>query len=240
MKPKRALGQNFFINKNLGDHIINTLVKSNSKGVLEIGPGLGFFTERLIKVFNDLIVVEKDNALAKNLQLLFPNIRVINEDFLDLELDTFKDITYFGSLPYNVSKPIIKKIIQSNTFKNPAYFIIQKEVAEKYIYIRPYNILSLTTAIYADVKKLLDISPSSFKPQPNVESSLVVFYPKKEIFGKYAELEKLITMAFKQPRKTLKNNLKGTKYINLEGFESARAEELSLDNYISILLNNSC
>ncbi len=240
MKAKKSLGQNFFINKNLGDHIVNKVVENSSDTVLEIGPGLGFFTERLTKYFKKVIVVEKDNELAQNLKSLFPEIEVINSNFLDLDISIFNNITYFGSLPYNVSKPIIKQIISSESFVNPSYFIIQREVAEKYIYKKPYSILSLTAAIYADIERFFNISPDSFRPQPNVNSSFVCFKPKEENIENKKELEKLIQIAFKQPRKNLKNNLKGSKYENIDSeIALRRAEELSLDYYKMILSKSS-
>jgi 16S rRNA (adenine1518-N6/adenine1519-N6)-dimethyltransferase len=240
MKAKKSLGQNFFINKNLGDYIVNKVTENSSDTVLEIGPGLGFFTERLIKHFKKVIAVEKDNQLAQNLESLFPEIEVINSNFLDLDISKFNNITYFGSLPYNVSKPIIKQIITSESFTNPSYFIIQREVAEKYLYKKPYSILSLTTAIYADIERLFNISPDSFRPQPNVNSSFVCFKPNKEEIGNKKELEKLIQIAFKQPRKNLKNNLKGSKYEDIDsGIALRRAEELSLDDYKRILSKSS-
>lgn len=236
MKAKKSLGQNFFVNKNLGDHITNIVGENSSDTVVEIGPGLGFFTERLVKLFKNVIVIEKDTDLANNLSLLYPNIQVLNRDFLELDLKEFKDVTYFGSLPYNVSKPIIKKIIESESFKHPAYFIIQKEVAEKYIYKKPYNILSLTTNIYADVNKLFNISPDSFKPQPNVNSSFVSFVPKNTVLKNSKELETLIKISFRQPRKSLRNNLKGSKYANIQSeYLNKRAQELSLVEFSEIL-----
>ncbi|MFA5622637.1 MAG: 16S rRNA (adenine(1518)-N(6)/adenine(1519)-N(6))-dimethyltransferase RsmA [Candidatus Dojkabacteria bacterium] len=238
MKAKRSLGQNFFINKNLGEHIVKKVSEGNSKCVVEIGPGLGFFTEKLIPLFEKVIVVEKDSILAENLKLRFPEIEVINTDFLDLELEDIYTGSFicFGSLPYNVSKPIIRKIVESKNFLQPAYFIIQKEVAQKYIYQKPYNILSLTTNIYAKVEKLFDISPDSFRPKPNVNSSFISITPNREIVSNMKELETLIQISFKQPRKNLKNNLKGSKYENIDSkYQVMRPADLSLDDYKEIL-----
>lgn len=241
MKAKKSLGQNFFVNKNLKNHIVNKVLENETKSVVEIGPGLGSFTEDLVANFEHVIVVEKDIALANDLKLRFPKIEVITGDFLDLDLNIFKekDFTYFGSLPYNVSKPIIRKIIEHKTFTNKAFFIIQKEVAEKYIYKKPYNILSLTTAIYADFNKYFDISPDSFRPKPNVNSSFVSFTPNDMNIKNIENLEQLIHHAFKQPRKNLKNNLRNSVYFDLIGkFFNLRPAELSLNEYIEILNNH--
>jgi len=237
MKAKRSLGQNFFINSNLGDYIINTVKQEESSSVVEIGPGTGFFTQRLIQNFKDITVVEKDTQLANTLKSQYPNIQVINEDFLSLDLEIFnKDCIYFGSLPYNVSKPIVRRIIESENFNKKSFFIVQKEVAEKYIYKEPYSTLSLTTNIYAKTKKILDISPDSFRPRPNVNSSLISFIPIEREIKEKKRLEELISLSFKQPRKNLYNNLKGSKYANgCIPFKTYRPAQLDLDTYIEIL-----
>lgn len=238
MKTKKSLGQNFFVNENLGNYILDRIVENNIDTVVEIGPGLGFFTKKLIRKFKKVIVVEKDFKLAEDLYSLYPQITVLNTDFLDLDLNDISPnkVIYFGSLPYNVSKPIIRKIITDKTFTNSAYFLIQKEVAEKYMYKMPYNILSLTTNIYADFKKEFNISPDSFRPKPKIVSSFVSFSPKERPDIQIVELEELIKESFKYPRKNLKNNLKGTKYINNIGtLGNMRPAQLSLDDYISII-----
>jgi len=238
MKAKKSLGQNFFVNKNLRDHIVDRVLENKTKYLVEIGPGLGFFTERFVEDFENVIVVEKDIVLANDLKVRFPSIEVISGDFLDLDLNIFeeKDITYFGSLPYNVSKPIVRKIIESKSFRNNSFFIIQKEVAEKYIYKKPYNTLSLTTSIYANFKREFDISPDSFRPKPNVNSSFVSFSPKEGNMEDTKGLEELIHLAFKQPRKNLKNNLRKTRYEDLiDIYSNLRPAELSLEEYLEIL-----
>lgn len=241
MKAKKSLGQNFFINKNLGEYISKILSKIECDSVVEIGPGMGFFTDILVKNFENVTVVEKDDSLAQNILDTYQGVTVVNDDFLKLELASVanQDSCFFGSLPFNVSKPIIKKIIQSQYFVNESIFIIQKEVADKYIYKEPYSVLSLTTAIYANCKKILDISPESFKPKPKVVSSLISFTPNPQLFENRDHLEKLIFTSFKQPRKNLKNNLKGSPFSNIsEEYLTKRAAQLSLDDYVAILKNS--
>ncbi len=238
MKAKKSLGQNFFINENLSRYILDRIDNNNIDTVVEIGPGLGFFTKKLIERFKNIIVIEKDFELAQNLQREYPQITVINEDFLEIDLKdiTKKDVIYFGSLPYNVSKPIIRKIVTDSSFVHSGYFIVQKEVAEKYLYRKPYNILSLTTNIYSNVKKEFDISPASFRPQPKVTSALISFTKKERYKIDNKELEELIKSAFKQPRKSLRNNLKNTKYRDrIDEYTDRRPAELSLEEYISLL-----
>lgn len=237
MKVKKSLGQNFFVNANLRKYILERLEAPSIRSVVEIGPGLGFFTEKLVEMFTDVTIIEKDRELARNLKLRFPNISVIEADFLDINLDTLKKKNlYFGSLPYNVSKAIIRKVVQHKSFSEKALFIVQKEVGEKYIYKEPYNILSLTTHIYANTKKEFDIAPDSFRPKPKVTSSLISLTPNKIEDIQIEKLEELIKLSFRQPRKNLRNNLKNTEYFDKSvKYLNLRPAQLSLDTYISIL-----
>ncbi len=237
MEAKRSLGQNFFINSNLGEYIINILKQSGVNTVVEIGPGMGFFTEKLLKSFSKVSAIEKDTQLTNSLRLSYPNLNIVNEDFLDIDLNSIvdKDSMFFGSLPFNVSKPIIAKVIESKHFTRPSFFIVQKEVAEKYLYKEPYSVLSLNTAIYAQCKKIIDISPDSFKPKPNVYSSLISFTPNCRDINNVEKIKQLIKLSFRQPRKNIHNNLRGTKYENVLGkYSTFRPQQLSLDDYIQI------
>ncbi len=244
---KKSLGQNFFINENLGKQIIQYVEKDNPDIIVEVGPGRGFFTKKLRNLSSNLLLIEKDDELARSLQEEYPATIILNQDFLDwdmTELEQFKNkkITFFGSLPYNVSKPIIQKIIASLFFNSSAYFIIQKEVAEKYTAKAPdNNILSLRTQLYANVKKILDISPGSFMPSPKVTSSYVTFSPLNSVYA--FDIQKFLSFveqSFKSPRKTLRNNLKGRdideKYLALL---TKRPSELTLEQYIDIFTNLS-
>jgi len=232
MKHKKSLGQNFFINEHLGQKIVNTILKENPEVVVEIGPGKGFFTRKIHKVIPSIICIEKDNILAKRLQQEDKTLIVYNEDFLDFDLTKLPENTlFFGSLPYNVSKPIIRKIVTSEYFKKPSFFIIQKEVANKYIAKEPKNnILSLMTEIYSVPKKLFNIKSPSFKPKPKVESTFIKFIPKKKILVPKG-FENFLKLAFKSPRKTLKNNLK---IKEISPILQKRPSELSLNEYIML------
>ncbi len=243
---KKSLGQNFFVNKNLSAQIADIVLKEKPDVIVEIGPGQGAFTQFFVKENINLFAVEKDDNLSLELKHLYPSIIVKNVDFLDWdfsELDPFKEkkITFFGSLPYNVSKKIIKKIITSEFFNSPSFFIIQKEVAEKYCAKEPNNnFLSLSTALYADTNKLFNISPESFKPRPNVNSTFIQFTPKTIPLENSKAFEKFLRDAFRQPRKTLKNNLERDYSFTKEDITpllQERPQHLSLEQYL-YLFNN--
>jgi 16S rRNA (adenine1518-N6/adenine1519-N6)-dimethyltransferase len=177
---KKSLGQNFFINENLGNKIVEYVESSNPDIIVEIGPGRGFFTKKLSQICPKLLLVEKDDELAKQLSESYPlviNIDFLGWDFKELKEYDGKKIVFFGSLPYNVSKPIIQRVIASNFFNTPAYFIVQKEVAEKYTVLHPENnILSLRTQL---LQNQIDSSISApvVLSKPKVDSSFISFAP---------------------------------------------------------------
>ncbi len=238
---KKSLGQNFFINEHLGEKIINYIAQENLDLIVEIGPGRGFFTKKLSKLTSDLLLIEKDDLLAQELKLTYPNI--LNIDFLEWnlkELISSKKTLFFGSLPYNVSKPIIQKVISSEFFNSNCYFIIQKEVAEKYTAKSPNsNILSLKSQLFAEPTKLFDISSGSFFPSPKVTSSLIRFAPQHQKIQINSEkFIKFLEKCFRSPRKTLRNNLKDTSFnIDTTSLLDKRPQELTLNDYL-FLFNN--
>ena len=202
MKKKKSLGQNFFVNKNLAERIIEILLVNLPDVVVEIGPGGGYFTDLIASKVKSLVLIEKDDDLALDLSLKYPKADVVNKDFLDWDLNELQKyadskIIFFGSLPYNVSKKIIRKIIFSKYYKNPSFFIIQKEVAQKYIAKAPdSNVLALETALFADCKKLFDISSDSFRPMPKVTSSFIQFTPNEKLGEKLQNIDDFISFLF--------------------------------------------
>ena len=235
---KRSLGQNFLVNSNLIEKIVIIVLDSNPKHITEIGAGKGAFTKVFYETTVPLTLIEKDYNLFQLLQNNYTNAQIYNLDFLDYKTSNF-ETTYFGSLPFNVSKDIINKILKSKTFNNPAFFIIQKEVAQKYSN-REHNELGFIREIYADFEILFDIKPGSFYPRPKVTSSFVKFLPKRDF--KFPvdtkDLETLIHRSFKMPRKTIQNNLSNYKYKIPNALKNKRATELQLSDYVSILKNS--
>jgi 16S rRNA (adenine1518-N6/adenine1519-N6)-dimethyltransferase len=240
-KPKKSLGQNFFVNANLAIAIVEKVLENNPKKVIEIGPGRGFFTKIFLEKGVEVIAIEKDDSLSQNISFLYPEVDVLNEDIfsqniLELIQKTEKTVC-FGSLPYNISKKIISLFATNSDIKN-CYFIVQKEVAEKYLGKKKTSILSLATQLYFDIEIVLHIVPENFKPKPSVMSSFVKFSRNENVllvkdpqgFLNY------LHRAFKQPRKTLKNNLQ--KYFNLEGTKTdlltKRAEDLNFDKHVNL------
>ncbi len=243
-KPKRSLGQNFFINENLGRSIVKKTLETEPEGLIEIGSGRGFFTKLFVEMEVKVFAVEKDNVLYKNLEFLFPEIEVFNEDIFSENLQPLfqKDADYvcFGSLPYNIAKRIISYLAQNSNIKN-FYFIIQKEVAQKYTSREKSSMLSLTTKLYFDSKIIFDISPENFKPRPNVVSSFIRFSRNNNLrlVNNLESFLEYVQKAFKQPRKKLKNNIE--KYYipskEISDLLNKRAEDFDLEKHLYIWEN---
>ena len=215
IKAKKSLGQNFLIDKNILEKITNT-TKITNKIVLEVGPGTGNLTYYILKKNpKKLFVIQKDNQLAIDLENKFNNqISIIHEDVLKIDETTFfKDkLIVFGNLPYNISTEIITKWIIN--LKDKFWFeclilMFQKEVADRIIAelnTSSYGRLSVISNWKLNIRKICDIKPQSFFPKPNVDSSLLFFYPKKNFIkiNNPNNLEKVTRIFFNQRRKMLK------------------------------------
>ena len=215
IKAKKSLGQNFLTDRNILEKITN-LVNIKDKYILEVGPGTGNLTSFILKQNpRKLIVVEKDYDLAKKLQVtFFDKLTVINRDILEIdETNLFNDkITVFGNLPYNISTEILSKWIINIAdifWFDHLILMFQKEVADRIIAkfnTSNYGRLSILSNWKLNIKKICDIKPSSFTPQPKIVSSLLFFSPKQN-FYKFKDpknLEKITRVFFNHRRKMLK------------------------------------
>ena len=214
-RPKKSLGQNFLIDKNILEKIINT-TDIHNKTILEIGPGTGNLTSYILKKNpKKLFVIEKDNMLAKDLANKFNNkITIINEDVLKIdETLLFKEkVIVFGNLPYNISTEILTKWIinlKNNFWFDSLVLMFQKEVADRIIAefnTSNYGRLSIICNWKLNIKKIFDIKPEAFYPKPKIDSTLLFLYPKKNFIkiNDPNHLEKVTRIFFNQRRKMLK------------------------------------
>tara|TARA_Y100001958_G_scaffold120291_1_gene87405 strand:+ start:221 stop:1006 length:786 start_codon:yes stop_codon:yes gene_type:complete len=215
IKAKKSLGQNFLIDNDILEKIIN-IKKIENKTILEIGPGTGNLTSYILKKNpKKFYVIEKDNQLSITLKNKFnKEIEVINEDVLNIdETILFKDkVIVFGNLPYNISTEILSKWIvnlKDNFWFECLILMFQKEVADRIIAeynTSNYGRLSIISNWKLNIKKILDIKPEAFFPKPKIDSTLLFFYPKKN-FIKIKDpnnLEKITRIFFNQRRKMLK------------------------------------
>ena len=215
IKAKKSLGQNFLIDKNVLEKITN-IAKIKNKVILEIGPGTGNLTSYILKKKpKKFFVIEKDNQLSIDLINKFNDkIIVINEDILKIdEKNFFKDkLTVFGNLPYNISTEILSKWIvnlKNNFWFDCLVLMFQKEVADRIIakFNTPnYGRLSIICNWKLYVEKICDIGPEAFTPKPKIDSSLLLFYPKKNFIkiNDPNNLEKITRVFFNQRRKMIK------------------------------------
>ncbi len=253
---KKKFGQNFIVDKNIIHSIISKSNIDKDTLVIEIGPGAGSLTTELDKVSGHVIAYEIDKTLKPILDKHnLNNTTIIYEDFLkrnveeDLSKYNYKKTYVVANLPYYITTPIIIKLIEDKLNVDKIVVMVQKEVGDRFKAkpkTKEYNSLTIFLNYYFTVEKLLDVSKNVFIPRPNVDS-IVVALTKKENKIKVDNENiffKLVRDAFKQKRKTLKNNLKG---YNLEKVEeilkkynldlTVRAEALPIEIFAEIANN---
>ena len=215
IKAKKSLGQNFLIDRNVLEQIVDTVDIFN-KEVLEIGPGSGNLTTFILKKKpKKIYVIEKDDNLSSLLEEKFYNeIIVINEDVLKISEDKISNekLIVFGNLPYNISTEILSKWIinlKKDFWFESLILMFQKEVADRIIAkfnTSKYGRLSILSNWKLNIEKIIDIKPESFSPRPKIDSSLLLFTPKNNFFEleNPKNLEMMTRVFFSQRRKMLK------------------------------------
>ena len=219
LKPKKKLGQNFLHDKNIISSIIRK-AKVENENIIEIGPGPGILTEKILKEkAKSLVVIEKDQSFESNLKKIKNDYQenfdylihdVLDFDFNQLTNNAFKIIS---NLPYNISVPFILKMVrnQKTIPWKEMILMVQKEVAERIlakIGTKTYGRLSLMVNLKNNVTKILDVKPSSFIPRPKVDSTVIKITPNPKYTLVDDEIfEKIVKICFSQRRKKIKNNL---------------------------------
>ena len=252
--PKKSLGQNFLIDKNILKKICEIGKLDENDFVLEIGPGTGNLSEFIIKKKpQKYFVIEKDKRLLKYLNEKYKDkIVVINDDILryDLKKLSNENLIVFGNLPYNISSQILTKFIHISKkdflFKK-LIFMFQKEVADRILAqdnSKNYGRLSIFSSWKLDIKKVMDIDPSNFFPKPKVMSSLLIFEPKTNFvkLKNSKNLEHITNIFFNQRRKMIKrplnilfeNSKKVIDELNLD--VNLRPQNLKKDTFYKICL----
>lgn len=264
MLPKKGFGQNFLTDRNILNKIIDSLQLTGKEYIVEIGPGLGVLTTAMAPYAKGLLAIDTDTRLKPVLEETckdFTNIRFHFSDVLktDIErtlLEAFclKEIPNYiicANIPYNITSPIIFKILEDCPHLLSATLMMQKEVAERLVAkegTKSYGRLTLTVKYYAETKKLLNVSHNCFHPAPKVDSAVVCITPKKELLlpkELQNKLMGLFNIAFQQRRKVVskifadyfgceRNHIDACLHsINLSS--QCRPENLSLENYVEII-----
>ena len=242
IQARRRFGQNFLIEKSTIARIIESLKISPQDSVIEIGPGKGALTERLVESQCNLTLIEIDRDLVDTLKRKYQGLSIVNEDVLKVDFSSFFGIEpkrIIGNLPYNISTPLLFKLSRVNEWIIDMHVMLQKEVAERIVSgssRKEYGRLSVSIQLLWEVTKLFDVSPTAFSPQPKVNSSFICLKPKKKINFDRDLMNQLLTSAFSARRKTLKNALRN--YLNESELRSididpgSRPENLIPEDFI--------
>ena len=258
IKIKKKFGQNFLVDNNILNGIVNASELNKNIGVIEIGPGLGSLTEHLVSNAGFVLCYEIDSELISYLEdnlKAYNNFKILNQDILDADINN--DIaTYFknydkiyvvANLPYYITTPIILGLLEKTDKISKYVMMMQKEVADRICgnpKTKDYNALSIAIKYRADAKKVFNVSRECFIPAPNVDSSVIVLNVYED--KKYNVIDeefffKLIRLCFSQRRKTLINNLQNyydKEFIveMLNNFNiklTVRSEELDIIDFIN-------
>lgn len=252
---KKQFGQNFIIDENIINNIIDKSNLDKNTMVIEIGPGAGSLTYKLAIASKNVLCYEIDSTLepilTENLAQI-NNVDIIFEDFLKAKvMDTiskynFDKLYVVANLPYYITTPIITKIIEENIPVDKIVVMVQKEVGDRFKATpnsKDYSSLSIYLNYYFDISKIMDVSRNVFLPKPNVDSIIICFDKKEnKINLKNQEIFfKLVRDSFKQKRKNLRNNLRSynldkvEKILNKYNLDlNARAEALSIEQFAEI------
>ena len=269
IKPNKRLGQHFLVDQNIITKIIEKAELDKSDDILEIGPGMGALTIPVAGVVNSVVAVEKDDRLVDYLrkkleEMHIENVTVINNDILKVNLEELAGsvngkLKVLGNLPYNISSPLLEKLISSKRFFSKAFLMLQYEFARRLASdpgSKDYGAITVMTRYESSISRLINVGREVFYPQPKVGSMVIAIdlempYPVRAKNDRVFEL--VVRGAFAQRRKTIKNSLKvisdrfGTDQVskaldkcNIDPLR--RAETLSLDEFLKLAdtLSESC
>jgi len=257
-EAKKKYGQNFLEDLELSEKIIEISGVSKDIEVIEIGPGLGFLTEKLIEKSKYLTAFEIDDDLIPVLNKKFQgrdNFSLIHEDFMTTDLGTFlegkKNIKVVANIPYYITSPIINKLIEYRKNISEIYLMVQKEVAERIASEAGSKNMSLLThavQFYADAEYLFTVPKEKFTPVPKVDSAFlkIKMFDDERYEKQISEEEyfKYLKTAFSNKRKSIANNLSGEGYSKevtgdilekLGKTRLARTEEFSVQEFINLI-----
>ena len=246
-KPLKRFGQNYLTDRNTILKIIDKFNPQKEDNIIEIGPGRGALTNELSKISNKIKAIEIDTRVIESLSAQFPNVKFINRDFLKLDFsEVFESekLRVIGNIPYNITSPIIFKLVENRTLFSDALIMVQYEVAKRMISkpnTKDYGILGVILNYFATVNLEFKIPPTVFTPKPKVDSAIISLkFDKicnKNLNDRF--FINVVKSAFGNRRKTLKNSLNNSIFINnniseseIEFDFSRRAETLSIEEFV--------
>ncbi len=244
---KKRFGQNFLTDQGIIDSLVSAISPQADDLMVEIGPGLGALTKPLLQKLNMLHVVEVDRDIINWMQKEYANnsITIHNSDALKFDFGSLGEhLRVVGNLPYNISTPILFHLLDNVKHITDMHFMLQKEVVERMV-VEPstaaYGRLSVMLQYRLQMEYLFTVPPEAFDPAPKVESAFVRCVPYTKlpcVANDEALFAQVVTAAFSQRRKTLRNTLKGL--LDDDGFTALnmdsqqRAENLSVAEFVAI------
>ncbi|MCL1887090.1 MAG: 16S rRNA (adenine(1518)-N(6)/adenine(1519)-N(6))-dimethyltransferase RsmA [Betaproteobacteria bacterium] len=247
--PRKRFGQNFLKDQAVLETIITAIAPKPTDLMVEIGPGLGALTQRLLRFLPQLHVIELDRDLVKQLEKTYPSDTlvihqgdVLQFDFKKIISASDQKIRIVGNLPYNISTPLLFHLTPFTQQVQDQHFMLQKEVVERMIAEpgnRIYGRLSVMLQWQYHMDMLFIIPPSAFTPQPKVDSAIVRMIPRLHPADcDIRKLEKTVTQAFSQRRKILRNTLaplfSENELIDTGIDPAKRPEDISVNQFISL------
>jgi 16S rRNA (adenine1518-N6/adenine1519-N6)-dimethyltransferase len=248
IQPLKRFGQNYIHDKNTILKIVEEFNPLKDDHVVEIGPGTGALTSVLCEYLAKFSAVEIDKRVVDDLRKKYPQVEFICADFLKIKLDSFnssdKKLRIIGNIPYNITSPILFKLIEERDLVEDAMLMVQFEVAKRITAekrTKDYGILSVLINYFAETELCFKISPNVFFPVPEVYSAMIHLSFNKESIEAIEDriFINVVKAAFGNRRKTLKNSLgnsifKEIKIDNSEFDLTRRAEELSIPEFIEL------
>ena len=246
---RKKWGQNFLADRNLLDKIVRTIDPKKSDSILEIGPGEGALTELIYPIVKEMVAIEIDPMLIEHLKNResLKGLNIVHGDVLlqDIEnLPVNNLVRVIGNIPYNITSPIIFWLIEQLHFWDDAFIMKQKEVADRLSAVvgtKAYGRFTVVTGAYLNMEYCFTIPPDVFIPKPKVDSAIIRFTKKENPLisdEKYMRFNKLVSAAFSQRRKMLRNTLKGwdihpdlQEQINF----NRRPETLTIEEFVTLV-----
>ena len=241
-RPLKSLGQNFLMDQNVIGKIIQSAVLQPGDQVLEIGPGRGALTERLVRQVERLLLVEYDHALAASLTESFtdnPQVTVVDGDILAVDLAALLNQSagkwkVIANLPYNISTQVLFRLEEVRSRLSRMVLMLQKEVGDRLV-AQPdcsdYGITTVLLGLHFDIRREFIVPPGCFHPRPKVDSAVLSFIPlaapRVEV-GNEQIFRRVVKGSFAMRRKTLSNCLKSAE-LSAEGGIEALLEECGID-----------
>lgn len=252
---KKSLGQNFLKDENIINKIVSAPSIKKNNLVIEVGPGAGALSKRLVNLFDNVLMYEIDTRLCEILDDTlseYNNYKIIFDDFLrrdvfsDLKKYKYDHLYVVANLPYYVTSPIVMKIIKDKLPVDEMVIMIQKEVAERYTSVpgkKEYGEISVYLQYFFEISKVCNVSKNAFIPRPQVDSCVIKMKKRSNLLyvKNFSFFEKLVKDSFRFKRKTIRNNLNNydldivDKVLAKYGYDiNIRSENLSYEIFVDM------